>query len=48
MDEQTYDMINKLADLVTVQGNLLAEVVEKLNELALIYENAARELTNEQ
>lgn len=48
MDEQTYDMINKLADLCTAQGNLLAEVVEKLNELALIYENAARELNNEQ
>lgn len=47
MNKEVYDKVTKLQDLVTEQANLLADVIEDLNQLALLYENAARELNND-
>ena len=47
MNKQIYDKVTELQDLVTEQSNILADIIELLNELALVYENAERELLNE-
>lgn len=44
MPREIYDKVVQLQETVTEQSNLLADVIEQLNELALIYENAAKEL----
>lgn len=47
MPKDVYDRVVQLQDLVSKQGNILADVIEELNNLALIYEQAAKEATNE-
>lgn len=47
MPEDVYDRVVALQDLATKQSNILADIIEELNNLALIYEQAAQEASNE-
>lgn len=43
MTPEVYNLVTKLQDTVTEQSNILADVIQQLNDLALIYESAVKE-----
>jgi len=38
MSEEIYDLVVELQDKVTEQGNLIADIMDDLNKLAMIWE----------
>lgn len=44
MTPEVYKKVTELQEVVAEQSNLLADVIQQLNDLALIYENAAKEI----
>lgn len=47
MTSELYEQVTELQDLAYEQSNILAEIIEKLNELAMVYEDSVREFIDD-